>query len=146
MENREIYFKELFNVLKSLVSKEFVIPDFGQVQKQKLVAPDNQENFELLINRKGHLRLDNLTYIMFSKKIGQMIRLDVSGSGHFNAIDGTNTPTPHIHIFDSSDFSTNKVLHISEIDKDFCSELRDSIIFFLDYNNVDWDDVEIPLI
>ncbi len=45
----------------------------------------------MIINRKGHIRKDNLTYIMFSKKIGQMIRLDVSGSAHFDAIEGTNT-------------------------------------------------------
>ncbi len=51
-----------------------------------------------------------------------------------------------LHIFDSHDSSTNRVLHISEIDKEFRSELRDSIIFFLDYNNVEWNDFEIPMI
>lgn len=70
-----------------------------------------------------------------------MIRLDVSGSAHFDAIEGTNTT-----YFDSHDSSTNRVLHISEIDKEFRSELRDSIIFFLDYNNVEWNDFEIPMI
>lgn len=91
MENRELYFEDLFNILKNIMGTEFNLPTFGSATRYKMIAPDNQENFEMIINRKGHIRKDNLTYIMFSKKIGQMIRLDVSGSAHFDAIEGANT-------------------------------------------------------
>lgn len=68
MENRELYFEDLFNILKNIMGTEFNLLTFGSATRYKMIAPDNQENFEMIINRKGHIRKDNLTYIMFSKK------------------------------------------------------------------------------
>ncbi|MBU5242848.1 hypothetical protein [Lactococcus lactis] len=75
--NREEYFKAVFDALKILVNKEIILPKPGEQERYPLATVDLSENLNILINRKGHIDKNKLTYIMNSKILGQMIRLDM---------------------------------------------------------------------
>ena len=58
-------FDELFNCLKILEKQIFEFPHIGSQNRHHLKSPELiNEKFDMLINRKGHLNIDNLTYLM----------------------------------------------------------------------------------
>ena len=144
--NREDYFKAIFEALKILVNKEIALPKSGGQERYPLTTTDLSENLNLLINRKGHIDKSKLTYIMNSKTLGQMVRLDMSGTSHIG-FDGDDIPTPHVHIFDEK----HKQGKIAEPLSSICNtplgeELVESLFFFLEYNNVSMEGVTSPLL
>lgn len=67
----------------------------------------------------------------------------MSGSPHMN-IDGSDIPTPHVHIYDEKHADGTIAVPLSDIsDYEIVSELHDSLIAFLIYNNVERKDVQI---
>lgn len=143
-DKRDVYFKSLFKMQKILDNK-FFIPDAGSQYRQNLSCPDNQENFNMIINRRGHINKGKLTYIMNSNSIGNLIRLDMTGPSHIG-FDDKNIPTPHVHIFDEEHNFGNIVVPLSELSNDTITEIFDSMGFFLWYNNVEINNLEIPMI
>ncbi|MBC9808209.1 DUF6978 family protein [Carnobacterium maltaromaticum] len=148
MEEDELFF-ELFNCLKVLGgTKKVRFPDFGSQSKYKIFKLNEyEEKFNLLINRKGHLDPNKLTYIMSSKSLGGLlVRLDMAGPPH-TGIDGIDIPTPHVHIFDEEHNYGSIVEPLSELSNhDIVDELYDSLIAFLLYNNVETKNIEFGII
>lgn len=140
-------FTQLFELIKIFKTNQIKFPDYGTQNFHKLASlEDNQQKFDLLINRKGHLREDILTYQMSSKKYGIMVRLDMSGSPHDDR-NGSSIDTPHVHIFDEEHNNGKWAVPLSEIsDDDILFELRDSLLIFLKYNNVNLEGITIPMI
>lgn len=100
------HFEELLNLEKRCDKLNLDLPVFGEQLKygvSGIFKPD--EHFVALVNRKGHVRTDNLTFMMRSKTSGVMFRFDVVGSDH-NGI-----PTPHLHVFDSRHDNGRQVLY-----------------------------------
>lgn len=144
--NREEYFKAVFDALKILVNKEIILPKPGEQERYPLATVDLSENLNMLINRKGHIDKNKLTYIMNSKILGQMIRLDMSGTSHIGFED-EDIPTPHIHIFDEAHNQGRIAVPLSSVcGTPLGEELVESLFFFLKYNNVSMDEVSSPLL
>ena len=81
MSNQET-FNDLFSCIKILERNQLTIPSVGFQRKYNLTKEFlEDEKFGLIINRKGHLNAENLTYIMSSKTYGGiLVRLDISGA------------------------------------------------------------------
>lgn len=111
-----------------------------------LTTEDLSENLNMLINRKGHIDKNKLTYIMNSKILGQMIRLDMSGTSHIG-FEGEDIPTPHVHIFDDAHNQGKIAVPLSSIcNTPLGEELIESLFFFLKYNNVSMEEISIPIL
>lgn len=145
MDNKK--YEELLKLIKIFEKRRIEFPDYGKQNFHNLIARDNNQlTFRLLINRKGHLREDNLTYQMESKEYGILIRLDMTGPSH-SSTSGKLVNTPHVHIFDESHNDGKRAIPLSEInDQDIINTLHDSLLVFLLYNNVSIDDIEIPFL
>lgn len=144
--DREDYFKAVFESLKILKNKKVILPKPGEQERYPLTTVDLSENMNMLINRKGHIDKNKLTYIMNSKILGQMIRLDMSGTSHIG-FEGEDIPTPHVHIFDEAHNQGKIAVPLSSIcNTPLGEELVESLFFFLEYNNVDMDEVKSPLL
>ena len=60
---------------------------------------------------------------------------------------GEQISTPHVHIYDETHNYGRWAIPLSEIsDSKILNALYDSLIVFLSYNNVDYRNVEIPII
>lgn len=139
-------FNYLFESLKILEEQLITIPIFG---KQKLYTAtkydDIKEEFKLIINRKGHLNSDKLTYQLTSRH-GILIRLDMDGSPHENS-NGELIETPHIHIFSSEYNYGKKAIPLSDItNQELVEDIFSSLVFFLSYNNIQEPDINTDLI
>lgn len=144
--DREDYFKAVFESLKILKNKNITFPKPGEQERYPLTTADLSENMNMLINRKGHIDKNKLTYIMNSKILGQMIRLDMSGTSHIG-FDDEDIPTPHVHIFDEAHNQGKIAVPLSSIcNTPLGEELVDSLFFFLEYNNVNMDEVKSPVL
>lgn len=126
-------------------------PDEGHQSKFHLYNElDKEERYSLIINRKGHLREDYLTYVMFSEEHKIMVRLDYSGSPHDNRdSDGniTTIETPHVHIFSDEYNNGANAISLDDLsDYKIIYPLRDSLIAFMLYNNGNIDNISIPLV
>lgn len=136
-------FKELFNLEKSCNNFKLDVPPFGEQAKYGITAIfDPKQAFTALLNRKGHIRTDNLTFIMHSTTNGMMVRYDVSGADH------NGLPTPHLHIFDSlhhngRDVITGDQLGNLKVDTTSPDLLIRSLERFLKFNHVALDHVII---
>ncbi|KAA9302087.1 MULTISPECIES: hypothetical protein [Aerococcus] len=142
---------QLINCVKILTKNVINFPDYGSQSKFNLYNQlSKEEKYSLIVNRKGHLREDYLTYIMNSEEHKIMVRLDYAGPPHDNRNpDGsiTTIDTPHVHIFSEKYDNGRIAIPLSDIsDKQIINELRDSLIAFLLYNNVDLSNIEIALI
>ncbi|KAA9296578.1 DUF6978 family protein, partial [Aerococcus tenax] len=132
----------LLNCVKILTTTKINFPGHGNQSKFHLYNQlSEKEKFSLIINQKGHLREDYLTYIMNSEEYKIMVRLDYSGAPHDNRNpDGsiTTIETPHVHIF-SDEYNNGAIAVPLENISSYTivNELRDSLIAFLIYNNVD---------
>lgn len=140
-------FGNLMALIKVLKKEKIDFPDYGTQNYHELHQIDEANNqFKLLINRKGHLREDALTYQMMSRKYGILVRLDVTGSPH-DDIDGNPVYPPHVHIFDEAHNNGRWAVSLSEItDTELVEEIYDSLLVFLRYNNVDLTNISIPML
>lgn len=137
--NQQEEFDMLFSCLKIIDEDKLNFPEVGSQNYHNLYKYQNkEEKFKLLINRKGHLNKQNLTYIMNSQRLkGLLVRLDMTGPPHIG-IDGKKIDTPHVHIFDKNHNFGSIVEPLSRISNIIIkNELRDSLEAFLVYNNVD---------
>lgn len=140
-------FDELLNCLKMLEKRDILFPEYGKQKRYKLFGDSTIErDYQPFVNRKGHDRDDCLTYVMQSPTFGLMVRLDVTGPPH-EGLNSEMVDTPHVHIFDEHHNFGKLVEPLSAIsNKTLQEELRDSLMAFLEYNNVDLNDVQIPLV
>lgn len=139
-------FQPLFECLKILEKKKIEFPEFGNQNKHIAHKHDNSRlKFDLIINRKGHLKDDYLTY-QIQTKSQLLIRFDISGSPHENP-NGTMINTPHIHIFDEIHDHGRIAIPLEELeDLELISDLRYSLLEFMRYNNISDVDIEIGLL
>ena len=135
-------FQELLNCIKLLEQKTIQFPDVGKQRKYRLYCiSDKNEKFELIINRKGHLNQQNLTYQLMSHTLkGVLVRLDCNGAPH------DDVDTPHVHIFDEEHDYGRIAIGLGDLEVNLANELLDSLIYFLDYTNVNYANVAIPLL
>ena len=137
-KDREIYFQELLNCVKILEKNIINLPPVGSQRKYKIQKYDDKlEKFVLVANRKGHLNLKNLTYMMISHSLGALLRLDCNGAPH------DEVPTPHLHIFDKEHDNGRLAIGLSDLGLDLSQDLIASLIWFLDENKVEHGDVLI---
>lgn len=140
-------YEQLLNLIKIVKKQSIDFPEYGNQNFHTILDKNDVENkFKLLINRKGHLRTDALTYQMMSEKHGVMVRLDMTGTPHDDK-DGNSVDTPHLHIFDERHNMGSWAIPLSEItDQEIIYELLDSLTVFLRYNTVETKNVKIPMI
>lgn len=140
-------FEELLSCLKLLEKRAISFPEYGKQKGYKIFGESNiEKDYQLIVNRKGHDRDDCLTYVMQSATFGLMVRLDVTGPPH-EGLNSEMINTPHVHIFDEQHNDGKLVEPLSAISNTALEEeLRDSLMAFLEYNNVDLNDVQIPLV
>jgi hypothetical protein len=140
-------YNSLMNMIKIFRKGKISIPDNGKHNFQDLHdAGSRSKEFELLINRKGHLREDVLTYQMRSKESGLLIRLDMTGPSHDDR-DGNPVNTPHLHIFNEEYNDGKWAIALSDIiETPIMNLLHDSLSFFLLYNKVDISNIQVPII
>lgn len=138
----DIYIQELLKCVKLLQHRSVAFPKEGAQNRYQLIKVDDKnEQFDMIINRKGHLNKENLTYQMMSRTLrGVLVRLDCSGAPH------ADVPTPHIHIFDEEHDFGRKAIGLQDIEVDLAHEMFESLIYFLDYNHVDYSGVILPLL
>lgn len=144
--NQQEEFDMLFSCLKIIDEDKLNFPEAGSQNYHNLFKHlDREEKFKLLINRKGHLNKQNLTYIMNSQSFkGLLVRLDMTGPPHVG-LDGNEIDTPHVHIFDKNHNFGSVVEPLADISNiAIKNELRDSLEAFLVYNNVDLKNINIP--
>lgn len=138
--------QEIIKCLKILKSNSLNIPENRQQAYTIFANTYNEEDiYKLLINRKGRVRENPLSYTFFSEKLGRMIRLDMTGSPHED-INEKLIETPHVHIFDEAHNNGKIVEPLNYItDQDLIHELRDSLIAILEFCNVDINNIQIPI-
>lgn len=89
------------------------------------------EEFTVIQARKGHVRKNDLSYVLMHKT-GIMLRIDLIGATHHG------TPTPHVHIFDDDHNEGLDVVPLADIaNYDSTFEIVTSLAAFLRYNNFD---------
>lgn len=145
MDNEK--FNELMEIIKYFQKNKLVFPEYGTQNSHLLFSENDFDNkFRLIINRKGHLRQDILTFQMISTKYGILVRLDMSGSPHDDKY-GNSVETPHVHIFDEEHNNGRWAIPLSDLDdSEIIYELYDSLVIFLKYNNVNIENMVIPII
>lgn len=133
-------FDLLFNCRKMIEDTLLSIPDQGSQRKyQAKNIDDENESFSLVINRKGHLNKNTLTYLS-SSRFGVMVRLDMRGAPH------NDVETPHVHIFDEIHNNGRDAIHLSKLtDITILEDIYDSLSFFLEYNNFEEIDIDTTL-
>ena len=139
-------YQQLLNTIKLFKKQSVNFTEYGTQNFHNLYDKHDTENkFKLLINRKGHLRTDVLTYQMISEKHGIMVRLDMTGTPHDDK-NGNSVETPHLHIFDEEHNMGRWAIPLSEItDQEIIYELLDSLTVFLSYNTVETKNLKIPI-
>lgn len=144
MENET--YNRLLNLVKILDAQNIDFPIMGYQSRTKIISKiDATQRFEMLINRKGHKRENPLTLLMESKYHGNMVRFDINGSSHDDR-HGNPVETPHIHIFDEIHNQGKWAVPLSDISSDLLIyELHDGLIAFLEYNNINIGNSQIPL-
>lgn len=134
----------LMNKIKVFTKTFEELPIQSEEKTYKLThLIDDEEKFTLRINRKGHRNKDNLTIIIHSDSMhSQLVRFDVNGSDHTNYPEEIDIPTPHIHIF-SDEYQNGQIaIPLIEIaDIILVNELIDSLEFFIDYVNIDRNNI-----
>lgn len=130
----------LFNCRKILVDKLIKLPLSGEQKTyDAFKINDERETFNVIVNRKGHLNPDNLTYLLWSR-YGILIRIDMSGAPH------EDVETPHVHIFDKEHDFGRKAIALSEITNvDLLKDIVDSFDYFLRYNKFEQYSIDSSL-
>lgn len=142
-------FDELFNCLKVLLNEGPILPEYGAQRKEDIVAADNDKNkFTLVMNRKGHYNKEKATYIMMSNYYGgALVRLDLTGPDHYNYDTDEYIPTPHLHIMNEQHLNGQRAIALDNtLNVEFKLDLAESLRYFLEYNNVDLTEIQLPII
>lgn len=139
--------KELMRIIKVITKKKVVFPEIGnQITYNAISKNLENERFSITINRKCHKREDNLIYLLNSKRYQLVLRLDMLGPTHENN-DGSSIDTPHLHIYNERYREGREAVPLAGItDTLIIAELMDSLLFFLEYINIDVDNLELPMI
>jgi len=131
-------FERLMNRIKVFENSVIDLPQFGLQKKYKLHQQiDEYQRYLMIVNRKGHQNVNNLTLIMhcLTPKL-QLVRLDVNGAAHENK-NGEMIETPHLHIFNETYDYGRIAIRLEEVtDINLIIGITDVLDFFLDYNNV----------
>jgi len=99
---------------------------------------DPDKEFRVIQVRKGHIRKNDLSYVLMYKSI--MIRIDLIGATH------QGIPTPHVHIFDEKHNDGLDVIPLFDIENyNQTSDIIESLATFLKYNNFELSDLSISL-
>lgn len=140
-------YNELMKMIKIFTSSKIKQPEIGNQVTYNLIEKElEDERFKITINRKCHIREDNLIYLLNSKRYNLVIRLDMLGPAHDNN-DGTSIDTPHLHIYNEKYREGKIAVPLSElVNKPIELELYDSLVFFLKHCNVDLYGIELPMI
>ena len=140
-------YSSLMEMVKLIKKEKITFPENKNQNFHDLHDADSEsKEFELLINRKGHLRDDVLTYQMKSKENGLLVRLDMTGPSHDDR-DGNPIDTPQVHIFNEEHNQGRWAVPISEIiDTPIINILHDSLVSFLLYNKVELKNTQISII
>lgn len=144
---RDDVFEEILSCIKILNGKKLLIPD-NKTQHYNYFYRfgDIKEKYKMLINRRGHVREEPLSFSFFSEKHGYLVRLDMTGTPHEDMF-GNELETPHVHIFDETHDNGKKVVPLSQItNEEIINELYDSLVAFLQYCNADLTNIEIPIV
>lgn len=138
-------FDMLFKCLKILEETMIKFPEFGTQKNYSAVKHDDErEVFNLMINRKGHLNEDYLTYQLTSR-YGILVRLDMDGSPHEDR-EGNLVDTPHLHIFDEENGFGKFAVSLSDVvELNIIKDLYDSLSCFMEYNNIRPVDFDLTL-
>jgi hypothetical protein len=89
---------ELLGLEKHRASEdEYAFPAPGSSLSVPLVSADHREEFLLDVAR-GRIDLQKVTYQNRARNIVVLARLDLGGRPHRNP-DGTEVPTPHLHLY-----------------------------------------------
>lgn len=137
-------YKRLLKLTKTLDNTEINLPIAGEQNKYDITANYKpKEKFMALANRKGHINVENLTFIMRSNAQGIMMRFDVCGAPH------NNIPTPHLHVFDGEhNFGWNVISYEdlpNQLQKVVSSpaHLIENLEIFLEFNNISLKGIQI---
>ncbi len=133
-------FQQLFLCRKIIIDTLIKLPPQGEQSTYAARKIDDEsEEFQVIVNRKGHLNPDNLTYQLISR-YGILVRIDMSGAPH------EDVDTPHVHIFNEEYDNGRIAIALQEIkDVSLLQDIYDSFTFFLQYNNIKEVDIDTPL-
>lgn len=136
------YFIKKIKVFKAKVLT--IAPPGDQSRHNLYNHVDKDEKFTLIVNRKGHRNLHNLTILLNKVTKNEiLVRFDVNGSDHQNP-DGTIIPTPHLHLYNDEYDNGGIAIPLSEVsDTSLIKELDDSLEFFMNYTNIKKENVKI---
>lgn len=99
---------------------------------------DAKETFKIIQVRKGHIRQNDLTYVLMHSKNDIMLRIDIVGATH------QGIPTPHVHIYDEKHEQGNLCIPLSDIQNyNPTDDIITSLAEFLKYNNFEMKDLQI---
>lgn len=142
--NKEL-FNRLYQSLKILYQNRIEIPEPGyQLKYLARQSDDEREEFTIIINRKGYLNPDYLTYQINSRH-GILIRIDMDGQPHENR-NNQLIETPHVHIFNEAYDNGKIAIALNEItDVKLLVTIIDSLNFFFEYNNISLNNIQLPL-
>lgn len=135
-------FDLLFACFKILEDTMIRLPTFGsQLIYTAIKYDDEREQFDLIINRKGFLNTNYLTYLLKSR-YGILIRLDIDGPPHDDR-EGNSVDTPHLHIFNEENGNGKHAVSLSSVtDIELLNDITDSLIYFMEYNNIRLVEIE----
>ncbi len=93
---------------------------------------NEKETFKVIQARKGHIRQNDLSYVLLHKASEIMVRVDIIGATH------EGVPTPHIHIYDEEHNQGEVAIPLSQIaNYNITDSIIDSLAEFLKFNNFD---------
>ncbi|RRG09838.1 MAG: hypothetical protein DUD32_06515 [Lactobacillus sp.] len=99
---------------------------------------NSKETFKVIQVRKGHIRKNDLTYVLMHSTSEIVIRIDIIGATH------QGIPTPHVHIFDERHNQGAICIPLSKIqDYDRTDDIASSLGEFLKYNNFEMANLQI---
>lgn len=133
-------FQQLFKCKKIITETLLKLPEQGEQKFYNARKIDDEsEEFTVIVNRKGYLNPDKLTYQLTSR-YGILVRIDMSGAPH------ESVETPHVHIFDEKHDNGRIAFALQDItDVSLLQDIYDSFIFFLSYNNIKAGDIDQSL-
>ena len=137
MENKE--YQKKHNYPKAMNKPDIPCATQGEQRVFNAHAIFNSnEQFKVIQVRKGHIRKTDLSYVLMYKSSSVMLRIDIIGATH------QGIPTPHVHIYDVDHEQGCLAIPLSQL-KGYLptSNIVDSLVEFLKYNNFDLKDVQI---
>ena len=108
-----------------------VFPTFNDEKRMNVVSADGNEEFTVIINRKGYMYVEGkCTYLGMHQK-GILLRLDIGAGDHTNP-NGTVIRGDHLHIYREGNDDKEAIpippefVHVD----DLCQTLIDFLVYF----------------